>query len=207
MSGAVEHHPSALRNRGPITDALRELQKRLPEAFQGSALEIASGSGAHVEVLAPAFPSLQWQPTEADQHLVELQRKAVAGLTNVSPPLLLDATADPATWPGGAGARSLVYASNVTHISPWAVTLGLIAGAGYQLRSGGALVLYGPFKVGGKCTTESNAAFDASLRQRDPSWGYRDVGDISAAAAAQGLRFVERRDMPANNFMLVYTKG
>ena len=47
------------------------------------------------------------------------------------------------------------------------------AGAGKVLRPGGLLLVYGPFKVDGKCTTESNASFDASLRRQNPEWGYR----------------------------------
>lgn len=47
------------------------------------------------------------------------------------------------------------------------------AGAGKVLRPGGLLLVYGPFKVDGKCTTESNASFDMSLRQQNPEWGYR----------------------------------
>ena len=43
-------------------------------------------------------------------------------------------------------------------------------------------------QVDGKPTTESNAAFDASLRQRNPAWGYRDVGNLAAWGAEAGLR-------------------
>ena len=54
-----------------------------------------------------------------------------------------------------------VLACNVTHISPWRVTTGLVAGAGAALKPGGRFFLYGPFKVGGQFTTESNEAFDS----------------------------------------------
>lgn len=63
-----------------------------------------------------------------------------------------------------------------------------------------------PFSIDGKPTTESNAAFDAALRSRNPEWGYRDVADVAAGAAEAGMRLVERRDMPANNFLLVFRK-
>jgi hypothetical protein len=84
--------------------------------------------------------------------------------------------------------------------------VGLLAGAARVLQPGGELFLYGPFSVNGRPTTESNAAFDATLRQRNPAWGYRDVAGVEALAAAAGLSFVERREMPANNFMLIYRK-
>jgi hypothetical protein len=46
-------------------------------------------------------------------------------------------------------------------------------GAGTALRTGGLLLVYGPFKKDGKCTTSSNAQFDASLKSQNPEWGYR----------------------------------
>lgn len=55
------------------------------------------------------------------------------------------------------------------------------AGAGRVLKPGGTLMVYGPFKKDGVCTTESNASFDASLRSQNPSWGYRCV--LSPAVA------------------------
>ena len=61
------------------------------------------------------------------------------------------------------------------HISPWEATLGLLRGAGRILPAGGLLVLYGPFMIDHQHTAPSNAAFDQSLRARDPSWGVRDL--------------------------------
>ena len=45
-----------------------------------------------------------------------------------------------------------------------------MAGAAHALRDGGALVTYGPFKLDGAFTSDSNAAFDTSLRARNPEW-------------------------------------
>lgn len=75
-----------------------------------------------------------------------------------------------------------------------------------MLQPGGELFLYGPFSVDGSPTTDSNKQFDQSLRARNPEWGYRDVADVAAAAAAAGMQLVERRAMPANNFMLVFRR-
>ena len=57
------HHPSALRNRVPI---LRALMEYLPggEGLVGDAAEISAGTGALLELLAPAFPNITWTPTE-----------------------------------------------------------------------------------------------------------------------------------------------
>ena len=104
---------------------------------------------------------------------------------------------------------SAVYCANLTHISPFSVTLGLFKGAGTLLEPGGALFLYGPFAVGGRPATPSDATFDASLRAKDSRWGYRDIDSELVPAAVReggGLMLEERVEMPANNFLLVFRK-
>ena len=54
---------------------------------------------------------------------------------------------------------------------------------------------------------ETNLAFDASLRARNPEWGLRDTADVKAAATAAGFALTERRAMPANNLMLLFRYG
>lgn len=92
------------------------------------------------------------------------------------------------------------------HISPWAATLGLFAGASRLLAPAQPLIFYGPYIEPGVATAESNLAFDASLRGRDPAWGLRDTDDVKAAAATAGFTFTERRAMPANNLMLLFRR-
>ena len=92
------------------------------------------------------------------------------------------------------------------HIAPWAATQGLLAGAGRTLEAGGVLFLYGPFREGGRHTAPSNAAFDESLRGRDPLWGVRDRESVSAEAAKHGLVLSRRVAMPANNLSLIYRR-
>ena len=92
------------------------------------------------------------------------------------------------------------------HISPWAATLGLFAGAARLLPPGAPLILYGPYIEPDVPTADSNIAFDASLRARDPAWGLRQIDDVKASATAAGLAFAERRTMPANNLMLLFRR-
>jgi len=122
---------------------------------------------------------------------------AHTGVPNVLPARLLDVRRDP--WPDGP--FDAVYCANLVHIAPWPVAEALLAGAQQVLPPGGVLVLYGPYRLGGAHTAPSNAAFDASLRERDPTWGVRDAEAIVAAAA--GFELERRVEMPAENQMLI----
>ncbi len=70
----------------------------------------------------------------------------------------------------------------------------------------GRLFLYGPFKRDGQHTAVSNAVFDTSLRERNPEWGVRDIGDLQRLAATAGLALIEIAEMPANNLILVFAR-
>jgi SAM-dependent methyltransferase len=187
------------RNREPILAVLRRV---LPA--RGLVLEIASGSGEHAVHFAAALPHLQWQPTDRDASARAsiAAHRETPGLSNLLPPLALDAAAP--SWP--VERADAVVAINMIHISPWQATQGLMAGAARVLAPGGVLYLYGPYKEDGHHTAPSNAAFDASLRERDPQWGVRDLAEVRALAAAHGLQLVERLAMPANNLSVVFRR-
>jgi len=112
---------------------------------------------------------------------------------------------DEATWPSEP--FEAIVCANMIHISPWAATEGLMRLAGRGLTApGGLLVLYGPFLEADVETAPSNLAFDQSLKSRDPAWGLRDRDAVTAIAKAQGLAFTLRREMPANNLMLLFRR-
>ncbi|MES2058843.1 MAG: DUF938 domain-containing protein [Pseudomonadota bacterium] len=192
-----KHAPATLRNREAIAAVLREV---LPAT--GLVLEVASGSGEHCAYLAPAFDHLEWQPSDPDAG----GRASIAawchGLANVRPPIDLDAAAE--GWP--IARADAVLCVNMVHISPWAATLGLLAGAAQILPTQGPLLLYGPYRRDGHATAPSNEAFDDSLKARNPDWGLRRVEDVVAAARGDGLVFDRLVEMPANNLMLVFRR-
>jgi hypothetical protein len=189
--------PAVARNRDPILAVLRRV---LPA--QGTVLEIASGTGEHAVHFAAGLPHLTWQPTDTDADALRSTgaHSASAQLPNLLPVLELDVCAP--SWPV-TGADAMV-AINMIHIAPWTAAEGLMAGAGRLLAAGSVLYLYGPFKEHGRHTAPSNAAFDDSLRARDPRWGVRDLDEVAALARRHGLALVERIAMPANNQSLVF---
>jgi hypothetical protein len=193
----VLHSAPAERNTGAI---LAVLERVLPP--RGKVLEIASGTGQHVVAFAARLQALDWQPSDIDAELRAsvARRVAEAALPNVAPPVALDVTQRP--WP--LARADAVICSNMIHIAPWEATEGLFAGAGAILSANGPLVTYGPYKRGGEHTAPSNAAFDASLRERNPAWGVRDVDDVVDVAALHGFALAEVIEMPANNLTLVF---
>ena len=187
--------PAALRNREPIAAVLADW---LPAS--GTVLEIASGTGEHAVFFAERFPHLDWQPS--DVHPDALRSigawRDLSALANVREPVVLDAAAS--RWPVERAAA--VININMVHISPWASAVGLIAGAARILPAGAPLILYGPWLKDDIATADSNRAFDADLKARDPAWGLRRVEEF-ARVAQDAFELVETRQMPANNLMLL----
>jgi SAM-dependent methyltransferase len=219
-AGERRSAPAALRNREPIAEVLREW---LPP--MGLVLEIASGTGEHAVYFAGRFPELEWQPSDVHPDAlasIEAWRRS-AGLPNLRPPLVIDAASS--DWPISSadailsinldsdscddpkpaekGGFDVVLNLNMIHISPWSAALGLLDGAVRVLKRGGALILYGPWLQAGVETAPSNLAFDQQLRERDPEWGLRRVGDFDVAASERGFALEQTRAMPANNLMLL----
>ena len=202
----MQFAPAAERNAAAIASALADL---LPAGTR-RLLEIASGTGQHAAHLAAAFPKLTIQPSDLDASaLISIAAHASAlppaVAARILSPLLLDLCAPTPPFPE---AYDAVLAINVLHISEPAALPGLMRCAAAALRPGGLLVCYGPFTVERAATTPSNLAFHEKLLAMQPYYGLRDIADVDAAAAAQGLRVhAPPKGMPANNFLLMYLKA
>ena len=198
MRDAKQHAPATARNREPIREVLA---RELPP--HGTVLEIASGTGEHAVAFAAAFRQLAWQPSDpSDAALASIAAwRAEAQLANLGAPIQLDAGAP--AWP--VDHADAIVCINMVHIAPWQATLGLFAGAARVLPPGGLLYLYGPYRLAGEPLAPSNAAFDRSLRARDPRWGVRELDDL--VAVARGLTLTAAIAMPANNHSLVFRSG
>jgi len=196
------HHWMALNNRAPIAAHMQNLLPPDSPAAKGLALEIGSGSGAQLELLAATFAHLQWRPSEfcpgesvvrgfyeqgpdgpelghPTQKVRTLAELDAVGekFENVLPAVGLDGSEPWASWPSavtqsGAGSYAAVFCSNVVHIAPWTVAEGIFAGAAVALRPGGSLVFHGPFQIDGKCVNDATQLWDAQMRGIDDGTGF-----------------------------------
>ncbi|MGA2817096.1 MAG: DUF938 domain-containing protein [Xanthobacteraceae bacterium] len=193
------YHAHVARNRGPILDVLRRV---LPA--RGKVLEIASGSGEHAAFFANGLPSVSWQPTDVGASALAsiAAFRADAGAANLLAPRRLDVTSP--QWP--VARADAIVCNNMIHIAPWAVTEGLMAGAGRTLPAGGVLYLYSPYRIDGRHTAPTNQEFDAWLRGQNAAWGIRDLGEVTELAARHGFALAETVPMPANNLSVIFRR-
>lgn len=191
--------PSAQRNRDAILAVLRDV---LPPS--GRVLEIASGSGEHAVHFARALPDLTFQPSDPSPDAVAsiAAWTRESGLGNILSPLVVDATAQ--DWP--IEAADAILCINMIHIAPWAAAEGLFLQAGRLLKQGQPLYLYGPYRRPGRPLEPGNAAFEESLRSRDPAWGLRELDAVAALGAANGFDMAEIIEMPSNNLSVIFRK-
>jgi hypothetical protein len=194
----------------------------------GLILEIASGTGQHIAHFAsslsptttatsPQHHQYTFQPSDMTDDLfpsIAAWSSIHLPNININPPIVIDASSPPDAWGIPPSSCTAVICTNMCHIAPFEATQGLMRGAGEVLADpGGRLFIYGPFLVDGRPTTESNDAFDKSLRSRDGRWGLRDVKVMVEEGRKRGLELVVEEEegggvieMPANNFMLVFEK-
>jgi cyclopropane fatty-acyl-phospholipid synthase-like methyltransferase len=187
------------RNRHSILGVLRTAF-----ADRHRVLEIGAGTGQHAVHFARHLPWLAWLPTDRREYLPGLAaRVASEGPPNLAPAVELDVLAAP--WPRFES--DAAFSANTLHIMSWRAVESLFAGVGSMLPAGGVLAVYGPFHYGGRATSDSNAAFDAMLRERDPGSGVRDIEAVDALAQAAGLALQADHAMPANNRLLVWRRA
>ena len=186
------------RNREPILQVLRQWFTQ-----PGIALEIGAGTGQHAVHFAGNLPHLQWQPTDREENLAGIGLwVSEAALPNLRAPLQFDVR--DSKWP--VETVDYIFSANTAHIMSWPEVELMFAGVARVLRPRGLFALYGPFNRDGRFTSDSNQAFDAALRERDPQMGLRDDAALKALAREHGLRFSGEHAMPANNRVLIWQR-
>ncbi len=194
------YYPHVGRNREPIAEILSRV---LPP--HGLILDVASGSGEHAAYFAKRLPSLSWQPTDSDPVALAsiAAHQTASDAPNLLAPLCLHAMSE--QW--HVERADALVCINMIHISPWSATEGLMAGAGRVLSAGGTLYLYGPYRIDGHHTAQSNQDFDVWLRTQHAQWGVRDLTEVAELAERYGLSLKETVPMPANNLSIIFSTG
>jgi SAM-dependent methyltransferase len=191
--------PASERNKRPILEVLRAEFRNASQV-----LEIGSGTGQHAAFFVQELPHLTWQTSDLpENHETILARLARSAPPGIRPPLALDVeNAEPLPMSFDA-----VFSANTAHIMSIRAVQRMFALIGRILPEGGTFCLYGPFNFDGEFSSESNARFDASLRQRKASMGIRDLADLDRFANDAGMSRVRLYAMPAMNYIAVWQKS
>ena len=197
--------PATQRNKDCIGDVLSKIIKK------GSVLEIGSGSGEHGVFFQKRFPETIW--LTSDRELVH--RKSISswieyeGLTNKMPqPLEIDVEKIPWKVPLRlADSLQGIVSINMIHVAQWSCTEALFRESGKLLKKGQFLMLYGPFKICNKHTSESNYFFDNSLKMQNELWGIKNLEEVCDESEKNGFSQENITKMPANNFSIIYRKN
>ena len=193
------------RNRNCIGYVLSRFIKK------GSVLEIGSGSGEHGVFFQKRFPEIIWQTS--DPELVH--RKSISSwieyeaLSKKMPqPLNLDVEKIPWKIPFQlANSLQGIVSINMIHVANWNCTIELFRESGKILKEGQFLILYGPFKICNKHTSESNYLFDNSLKMQNNLWGIKNLEEVCYESKKNGFSQEDIIRMPANNFSIIYRKN
>jgi SAM-dependent methyltransferase len=210
LPAGVQFSPASERNKADIGAALLSFW---PQDEVKRVLEFSSGTGQHVAHFASLFAErgVTFQPSDQnEQGFTSIAYHTREQRNVLLPPLLIDLVKE-SSWPSFASQQQqydAAFVANMLHISERGTTAGLFRASALALRPGGFLAVYGPFKRHGAFTTESNAAFDVKLRQMNPEhYGLRDIdADVAAEGVKHGFALKEVKDMPANNFLLLFVK-
>lgn len=171
-------------------------------------LEIASGTGQHLAYFASHFPKLSFQPSEYETTLFDSIRAYAADTPakNVKDPLFINVLDDWKKW-NVPYDFDYVININMIHVTPFTCTIGLFRNVSCILKSGGLLIMYGPYANNGVLEPQSNRDFDRHIRGIDPNCRVRDIQDLVKIAESYAMRLIKIHEMPANNKCLIWEKN
>ena len=179
------YFPATQRNREYISDVLLRTIKK------GSVLEIGSGSGEHAVFFQKRFPEIIWHTSDPEL----LHRKSISSwieyedLSNKMPqPLKIDVEKIPWKIPLIlANSLQGIVSINMIHVVHWSCTEALFRKSGKLLSKGQFLILYEPFKIGNKHTSQSNYFFDNSLKMQNDLWGIKNLEEVCYESKKNGF--------------------
>ena len=197
--------PATERNRDHISQVLSKI---IPKS--GMILEIASGSGEHAVTFQERFPNISWQTSDPDpvcRRSISAWIKYKSLSKKMPEPIDLDVENRP--WSLNTEIRSslkAVICINMLHITPWRCTTAMFEETGDLLSKGQLLILYGPFKINGEYTSESNFRFNESLKAQNSCWGVRNLNEVNEIAIKNRFKKIQTIEMPANNFSVIFQR-
>ena len=192
------------RNRDFIGEVLSRILTK------GSILEIGSGSGEHGVDFQKRFPKIIWQTSDPEF----VHRKSISSwikyeklYKKMPQPIMLDVEKTPWKIPLKiVNSLQGIVSINMIHVAKWTSTIALFRESGKLLDKGQFLMLYGPFKIDNKYTSESNYIFDNSLKIKNDHWGIRNLVEVTDEANKYGFYQESIMNMPANNFSVIFRK-
>ncbi|MDT0593837.1 DUF938 domain-containing protein [Glaciecola petra] len=161
-------------------------------------LEIGSGTGQHAVHFAASLPHLIWQcADQLEYHPGIRQWIQEYPSKNILAPIELKVPES--TWPEQA--FDAFFSANTAHIMQANEVKSLMEMIQMRLPKHGVFSQYGPFKVDGQFSSQSNADFHEKLVETGRG-GYRDIAELQSWAP--NLSLSEVVEMPANNLMLIW---
>jgi len=188
------------RNKDVILDILSPYLQSLD-----SVLEIGSGTAQHAVYFAKTHPTINWQTSDQEHYIegIESQLK-YAGVNNVLKPLVIDVNQP--VWVKPRARYDAIYTANTFHIMTAGDVEAFFNGLNHVLKDNAYLFIYGPFKYQGEFTSDSNQAFDQTLRSRECGSAIRDFEFIDVCAGKSGFVLHKDHKMPANNQLLIFQR-
>ena len=195
------YSPSVGRNREVILQVLKQYLSKGDRV-----LEIGSGTGEHAVYFGQELSGLHWVTSDQKENHQKIKEwLKFAALKNVHGPETLkigvDDITDFSTKP-----FTHIFTANTLHIMSWKECKSLFKMCGKRLRESSLVIFYGPFNYNGDYTSESNKAFDQSLKERNQKSGIRSFEDVEAAMKKSGFKLLKDHEMPANNRLLVFER-
>jgi len=186
---------SCERNQQPI---LAQLSRLFEDRQQ--VLEIGSGTGQHAVFFAQHLPHVIWHTSDAEENHPSIKAWIEEfPHQNIQAPIEFLFGQQP--FP--ALPIDAIFTANTTHIMQKDDAKLMMQTIATHLKKGGIFCQYGPFNVDGEYTSEGNQAFDVHLAN-EGCGGIRDINELTQWAT--GLTLIEKIEMPANNFMLVWQR-
>ena len=205
MNKDLLYFPATQRNREAIAKALAPI---LPS--HGSVLEIGSGSGEHAVIFQKKFPGLLWQASDPEpSHCRSINAWIEYEKLEDKMPKALELNVLQKPWPLSDQVMSslkAVIAINLIHIAPWNCCESLVEQASQYLATDGVLIFYGPFRRNGRHSSTSNRAFDRSLRQKNSTWGVRDLESLKLLCHYHNMKTIHIDELPTNNLLVSITR-